>query len=428
MKKIISFLLAISFLAIALPRPTMAAGGIYASGGGTKTVGQTFTITVTASGADFDSLQGTVSVSGPVDIVSFSGGGATWLPGKSPDNGKEFVGICSPTSSLSVITIKLKGKSTGNGTVSVAGVKVARNGVVTGTGAGSANFTIERALVPPGTIVVTSSTHPDQNTPYEATTVSLAWEKPVSVTGYSYIFDTVAGTTPPTKAVSTTTSVSYENQAIGTYYFHIRGQNGDGWGPTTHFKVTIKEPDAKINNVLKKPSGIAVKKANSFVNNPTDGTVAGIIISGKTEAGYTAIIKLTPTPTLPEGKTFSAKADSTGNFELLISFPIPAGLYRLTVQGQLEKVLTPLSDEIKFEISQAKGGNVNILTDTDKLAPVVPKLKWYEKTLQLTKTKVVVALSLLGLIVVAILVMIIVRLKRKRNLKKIAKSIKVNAE
>src|SRR6185369_3101743 len=99
----------IGFLGLAIllsPLKVFAAGSITPSGGGSYAVGATFTITVRASGATFDSLQGKIAVSGPVSIVSFSPGSATWLPGKSPENNNQFVGITSATSSLTVATIK----------------------------------------------------------------------------------------------------------------------------------------------------------------------------------------------------------------------------------------------------------------------------------------------------------------------------------
>ena len=262
MRKAIEIIMALMFAASMLPADTRAAGGIFASGGGKKQTGQTFTISVAASGADFDSLQGTISVDGPVDIVSFSAGGATWLPGKAPGNGSQFVGICSPASSLTVATIKLKAKAVGSGSVSVSGVKLARNGVVTGTGSGGASFTIERAPDLPDAITITSTTHSDPNQAYDSTTIALAWNKEKGIDGFSYLLDQTESTVPAAKTTDSNTSVTYENKAVGTYWFHVRAHNGDGWGNTTNFKVNIKEPDAKIDTALLKPSGIEIKESD----------------------------------------------------------------------------------------------------------------------------------------------------------------------
>ncbi len=44
---------------------------------------------------------------------------------------------------------------------------------------------------------------------------------------------------------------------------------------------------------------------------------------------------------------------------------MPAGHYIMTVQGQLDKVLTPISEEIIFEIAQANGGKISVLDESD---------------------------------------------------------------
>jgi|GEM_PF-632039 len=416
----------IAGLVVALSIPTSAfAAGVYASGGGSKTVGQTFTVTVRASGAEFDSLQGTINVSGPVDVVSFSAGAATWLPGKSPANGSQFVGIVSPTSSLTVASIKLKGKSTGSGAVSVSGVSLARNGSYVGSEGGSTNYTIGRAPTPPGGVSVSSSTHPDQEQSYEATTVSISWSPPANgASGYSYVWDQSEGTTPDTKINTTDTSATFENQTIGTYYFHIRANNTDGWGGTTHFRVNIKEPDPKIDETLASPSITEVGKTNNFLTDIEKGTVSGVRIKGTGGlSGYIMNLSFDPNDRLPAElsqpvssgassdksvaeQPSATKADSSesttsdsaatlktttpestapaetpaeppaltplqtyanddGSWEVTLNYPLPSGFYKLTVQGQQDKILTPVSSPVYLEIGVANGGTVKLITAED---------------------------------------------------------------
>ncbi|OQA04442.1 MAG: hypothetical protein BWY68_00309 [bacterium ADurb.Bin400] len=102
----------------------------------------------------------------------------------------------------------------------------------------------------------------------------------------------------------------------------------------------------------------------------TSGTLTGIVISGNIEPGFIANVAIDPMPVLPEGKTLSVQSDSTGSWELILDFPIKSGFYKMTVQGQNEKRLTPASDEIRFEITQVKGGAITILTDEDANEPV----------------------------------------------------------
>lgn len=366
MKKLVIASLISALALLWAPTKSLAAGGIYASGGGSKVVGDSFTVTVTASGATFNALEGTISVSGPVSITSFSAGGATWT--SIPANGVHFVGMIIPaTDSLRVATIKLKATGVGNGAVSISSVRLANAGSDAGSGAGSASFSIAKAPQL-ATVAVTSSSHPDQNQAYEATTIVLSWDKASGVSAFSYLLDQVATTTPPAKKTSADTTISYPNQAIGTYYFHIRAQNADGWGSTTHFKITIKTPDAKIDDTLAEPKDIKIEKADDFINNIKDGTVSGLKISGIIVPEYLAKITLLPALTLPEGKKLEAIADENGDFSLLIDWPIAAGRYKMTIQGQKELKLTP-PKEIIFEISQAKGGSINILTDEDANPP-----------------------------------------------------------
>lgn len=388
-----------------------AAAGASVSGGGTKTVGQNFTVTVTASGAEFDSLQGVISISGPVTIVSFAGGGATWLPGKAPANNVQFVGITNPTTKLTIASITLKGTKEGKGSVSVSSVKLARNGSYVGTSGGSTSFTITRALTPPGGVEVSSATHPDQNAAYEATTVELTWKAPSNgANGYSTAFDQSAETVPGTTITTKDTAAKYENLPIGTHYFHIRANNGDGWGVTTHFKINIKEPDPKVDDTLAKPSITSIEKNDSFATDITAGTVSGFTVSGNAPIGYVAILSFearerlpqalfepltvpTETPVAPAVDTtppteapttttepkvvlgvkmtpLMAEPDETGSWRIPINAAIPSGFYKLTVQSQKEKVLTPVSDPAHMELSVAKGGTVRMITPEDINPPV----------------------------------------------------------
>ncbi len=342
------------------------AAGISPAGGGRFNVGQTFTITVKATGAQFDALQGTISVSGPVTIVSFGTGAATWLPGKAPANGAQFVGITSPTSALTVATIKLRGTKEGSGAVNVAGVRLARSGAQVGSAGGSVGFTISKAPVPPGAIKITSPTHPDSNLAYEATTIELTWEKPAGVSGFSTVYDDASETTPATKANTSEAATKIENQPIGVHYFHLRAQNADGWGPTAHFKITIKEPDPKINPALSAATITGVSKSATFTTDLTTGTSSGLVIKGTVPIGMSALLKVTPLDRLPAGLTTASAVSTDGAFEIVWELPILSGLYQITAQGQQEKVLTPESAPTTVEISVANGGSIKIITEADR--------------------------------------------------------------
>lgn len=426
MKKLFAIITLLALTTLMFPAKSLAAGGVYASGGGAKTVGDSFTVSVVANGATFNALEGTISVSGPVSITSFSAGGATWVT--PPSNGAHFKGMVIPaTGSLTVATIKLKATGIGNGSVGISSVRLANAGSDVGSGAGGASFSIQKAPDLPGAVKVSSSSHPDPNAAYDATAIALAWNKDSGVDGFSYLLDQAEKTTPSAKITDANTTVTYPDKAIGTYYFHIRAHKADGFGGTTHFKINIKEPDAKIDTTLNKPSNIKIEKTDKFANSIKDGVVTGITIKGKTEIGFTANITLTPAPTLPEGKVMTAVADESGNFELLLDFPVIAGFHKLTIQGQKEKVLTPISDEILFEISQSKGGTINILTEDDTVQPKSVKaaenVKGIKDNFLSNKNAVFYgAIALFLLILASIITIMYIRRNRIRHLKDFIKN------
>jgi len=421
MKKILTFVLMFALSVMIIPLSVKAAGGIYASGGGTITVGQSMTINVTASGATFDTVSGSISVSGPVSVTSFTAGDATWI--NRPTNGGSFNGafLGDKRTSFTIATIKLKGTGVGSGAVTVSGASLKNAGAVVGSGTGSAGFTIQKAPDLPGAVKVTSSSHPDQNAAYDATTILLAWEKASGVDGFSYLLDQAATTAPASKITDANTSATFADKAVGTYYFHIKAHKADGWGGATHFKINIKEPDAKIDETLSKPSKIQIGKADNFVNNISDGTFTGLVISGITEPGFTANLTFAPVLTVPAGKVLTALADETGKWSLTLDYPIASGFHKLTVQGQKEKILTPVSDEIIFEISQKDGGTINILTSEDEFAPV-KAADAISNVKKLNKTAIFYGIA--GLALLGAIILIVVLVRKRLKAKGLAKAIK----
>jgi hypothetical protein len=389
-KRLFAFLAAtLAVIYLASPGPALAAG-ISPSGGGTFTAGTNFTITVNASGVAFTALEGLIQVTGPVSIVGFAPGPATWLPGMSPANGKKFAGAVTQTSSLRVATITLRGTSIGSGRVTVSGVQLARSGSVVGTSGGTTNFTITRAPTPPGQVTISSATHPDQDQSYEATTVELSWQPPANgASGYSHVLDQAAETVPPETVTTTETSATFENLAIGTYYFHIRPHNADGWGPVARFKLNVKP---SVDESLPTPTVTSVAVTDDYSNDVEEGTLTGIIIQGTGPADFKMNLTFTPGIDLPqyieieepeavEGeeavppkaepaepvlKYPAPLVDAEGNWTFTIIDPVKAGFYRLVAQAQQEGVVSPASGPIAFEVTVAEGGKVRVVTASDQ--------------------------------------------------------------
>lgn len=367
---VLSGLLLGTVLAVWPIQPAFAAAGISPSGGGKFVTGQSFTISVKASGATFDSLQGTISVSGVASIVSFSAGSATWLPGKSPSNGSQFVGIVSPTSSLTVATITLRSTKEGSGSVSVSGVRLARSGGEVGTGGGSTSYSVSRAPTPPGGLEVSSSTHPDQNESYGASTVLLEWKAPSNgADGYSTLLNQEAETVPTDVITTKDLTATYDKLTLGTHYFHIRAHNGDGWGGATHFKINVKEA---VDATLAAPAILSVEKTELFKNDVEKGTVTGFKISGSSTGltGFTGMLVFTPTDKLPvEQKLEFTPSETDGTWSVDFDQAIPTGFYSIVTRAKKEQSITPDSLPLFIEVSVANGGTAKIITADDLPKP-----------------------------------------------------------
>jgi len=159
--------------------------------------------------------------------------------------------------------------SPGTASIHTSGTIALANGQGTQV-SGSGNTVVYTVTIPPtptptpkpvaGSVNVSSSSHPDQNTWYASKDVVLAWNKPDGVTDFSYAFDTNPATIPDNSTEGADTSHTFTNSPDGTSYFHIKAKNDIGWGDTTHFKVNIDStsPDPFCINSLKGSDGFTL--------------------------------------------------------------------------------------------------------------------------------------------------------------------------
>jgi len=84
-----------------------------------------------------------------------------------------------------------------------------------------------------------SPTHPQQSQWYNNNNPSFQWELDPDVSGVSFVFDQKPDTAPDTRSEGLVESKDYSNVADGIWYFHIRLENGHGWGKTTSYRVQI---------------------------------------------------------------------------------------------------------------------------------------------------------------------------------------------
>lgn len=97
---------------------------------------------------------------------------------------------------------------------------------------------------PTGTLTITSSTHDD---PSSAVDVVLAWSgasDPESSITYRYaLTQSDSHTFSDSDDTTTATSLTLEDVAVGTHYFHLQAESAGGDGPTAAFMLEVTEPD-----------------------------------------------------------------------------------------------------------------------------------------------------------------------------------------
>ncbi len=102
---------------------------------------------------------------------------------------------------------------------------------------GDAVYTL--VLPPPAGPIVVSETQPDQSQWYANSTAILRWASEEDVQSYSYILSDDPVNSPDDTPEGLRNSVSYNNLADGTHYFHIKALREGSWGGSTHFSVKV---------------------------------------------------------------------------------------------------------------------------------------------------------------------------------------------
>lgn len=242
------------FLPSAVSASTLRAG----SSSGTFTVGSTFTVNVLVDteGETINTVE--ASLGFPADklqLVSPTTGQSIislWLAQPKYNNQTGRVdllgGITGGTNVGSglITTLEFRVKSVGPAIIKfLDNSKVLlHDGKGTESLKNTVNGVYQLVLPPPAGPIVSSDTHPDQQTWYTNRTVSLVWAPEDSVDGYSYILNDEPVTNPDDISEGIKHSIVYKNLDNGIHFFHIKGLKNGGWGGVTHFaiKVDTEEP------------------------------------------------------------------------------------------------------------------------------------------------------------------------------------------
>lgn len=251
---VISFLLLLSTLTFyALPALAGDARLFLSPSSGIKYVGSTFTVSVKVNSGSHTTNAYKAVVKFPTSLLTATGAsvGSSICtiqipPSPSYNNSTGTVnfecghpGYFSGSSgTIGVITFYAKAAGTANLSFSTANIKAADGSGTEVLGStGGASFTLQPA--PLAGPIVSSTTHPNQNSWYPERTATLSWTKPAGADGFSYVFDNKSGTIPDDVSEGTASAGDFTAGSDGIHYLHIKAHDSNGWGSTTHFRVQI---------------------------------------------------------------------------------------------------------------------------------------------------------------------------------------------
>jgi hypothetical protein len=235
---------------------------------GSYAVGQSFGVSVYVSSADQAMNAASGLISFPPDkleVASLSKTGSIfslWVQEPTFSNSVgtvTFEGIVlNPGftgSAGKIITVNFKAKTAGNVILTFSsGSVLANDGKGTNilTGLGDANFSIDvvgpgapeivtpaEATGTPEAPVISSPTHPDPNKWYAVKEAKFTWDVPKDTTTVRLLVGRIPHAIPTVTYTTPINSKEITDLADGTYYFHVRLRNAEGWGGVSHFRFQI---------------------------------------------------------------------------------------------------------------------------------------------------------------------------------------------
>src|SRR3989338_11292055 len=256
-----------AFLAV-IPQFVHAASLYFSPSSGSREVGASLSGSVYVSSADqaMNAASGIITFpQDKLEVTSLSKTGSIfslWVEEPSFSNSAgtvNFEGIVlNPGftgASGKAISITFKTKAAGSAPITFSsGSALANDGKGTNilSGLGDANFSIGAVgpgapeIVTPAEVAgtpeapaISSPTHPDPNKWYAVKEAKFTWDVPKDTTAVRLLVGRIPQAIPTVTYTTPITSKELTDLAEGTYYFHVRLRNAEGWGGVSHFRFQI---------------------------------------------------------------------------------------------------------------------------------------------------------------------------------------------
>ena len=318
-----------------------AATLFFSPASGTFAVGKTFTVNVLVSSSDQAANAYSSTVSFPTDLLEMTGiskSGSVvnlWVQEPSYSAGTaNFEGVTFNPGykggGAKIVSLTFKAKAEGTAVLRFIGGSVLANdgeGTNILTGRGSGTYTIgavEALPEAPGKPVaprITSPTHADPDKWYSVSDAVFKWGLQSGVDAVSILVDQSPASDPGTSSKGLLSTYSVPGVKDGSWYFHLRVRNKNGWSTTSHFRFQIDTRPPDSFTITESLQDGQADQTHAFTFEATDSG-SGIdqyevwIDDGATSTWRDDGSHLYRTPSLgPGAHTLHAKAfDKAGNF------------------------------------------------------------------------------------------------------------------
>ena len=237
-------------------------------------------VAINAVSADLTFSPDQLQIVGPDSSSSFI---STWVAQPSFSNTEGKINLVGGwpnpgvnSSAGNILTIKFRVKGSGQARIHFTNASkvLANDGSGTDILSSTNDAVYNITAKPPGGPIISSTTHPDQNSWYSSKLPQFTWESP-GANAISYVYDKNPNVDPDGVAESFSTSISATADSDGIWFLHLKVQTNGVWGWASHFKTQIDSTPPAAFTPKVEPSQITLNQ-RPIVTFQTTDTTSGV--------------------------------------------------------------------------------------------------------------------------------------------------------